>query len=231
MLKLSAGYDIDVIHDVSLTVGEGELVALLGRNGAGKTTTLKAICGLVRVSSGEARLNGKTITGMRQMQLAECGINLVPEGKRLFPYMGVEENLLIGAYSKRAREKKEDSLELVFDLFPVLKKKRSQMASTMSGGEQQMLAIGRGLMSRPTVLLLDEPSIGLGPIVFENILGVVKKINAQGVAVLIVEQNVALTLEIVNRGYVMEDGFVILEGKSDELKRDENVRRAYLSID
>lgn len=231
VLKLSAGYDIDVIHDVSLTVGEGELVALLGRNGAGKTTTLKAICGLVRVSSGEARLNGKTITGMRQMQLAECGINLVPEGKRLFPYMGVEENLLIGAYSKRAREKKEDSLELVFDLFPVLKKKRSQMASTMSGGEQQMLAIGRGLMSRPTVLLLDEPSIGLGPIVFENILGVVKKINAQGVAVLIVEQNVALTLEIVNRGYVMEDGFVILEGKSDELKRDENVRRAYLSID
>jgi branched-chain amino acid transport system ATP-binding protein len=231
VLKLCAGYDLDVIHDVSLNVGNGELVALLGRNGAGKTTTLKAICGLVRVSSGVAKLDGQTITGMRQMELSDRGINLVPEGRRLFPYMSVEENLLVGAYSKRARERKEDSLELVHDLFPVLKRKTNQMASTLSGGEQQMLAIARGLMSRPSVLLLDEPSVGLGPIVFEHILGVVEKINAQGVAVLIVEQNVALTLEIASRGYVMEDGYITTEGKTEELKRDEKVRRAYLSVD
>jgi branched-chain amino acid transport system ATP-binding protein len=231
VLNLSGGYDIDVIHNINLTVGDGERVALLGRNGAGKTTTLKAICGLVRRSSGETRMNGKAFTGKRQMELAEFGINLVPEGRRLFPYMNVLENLLIGAYSKRAREKRDESLELVYDLFPVLEKKKNQMASTMSGGEQQMLAIARGLMSKPTVLLLDEPSIGLGPIVFQNILEVVKKINEQGVAVLIVEQNVAQTLEIANRGYVMEDGVITLEGKSDELKQDERVRRAYLSVD
>jgi branched-chain amino acid transport system ATP-binding protein len=229
--NLSGGYDIDVIHNITLSVGEGERVALLGRNGAGKTTTLKAICGLVRRSSGETRMDGKTFTGKRQAELAELGINLVPEGRRLFPYMSVMENLLVGAYSKRARGKREDTLEVVYDLFPVLEKRKTQMASTLSGGEQQMLAIARGLMSNPKVLLLDEPSIGLGPIVFENILEVVKKINAQGVAVLIVEQNVAQTLEIANRGYVLEDGVITLEGTSDELKRDERVRRAYLSVD
>jgi branched-chain amino acid transport system ATP-binding protein len=228
--NLSAGYDFDVIHDINLSVGEGELVALLGRNGAGKTTTLKAICGQTRVSSGETKLDNETITGMPLMEMAERGINLVPEGRKLFPYMSVEENLLIGAYCKRAREKKNDSLEQVHNLFPVLKRKKNQMASTLSGGEQQMLTIGRGLMSRPRVLLLDEPSVGLGPIVFENILEAVRQINAQGVAVLIVEQNVAQTLEIANRGYVLEDGFIVLEGKSGDLRQDERVKRAYLSV-
>jgi branched-chain amino acid transport system ATP-binding protein len=231
VLDLSGGYDIDVIHNITLTVGEGERVALLGRNGAGKTTTMKAICGLVRRSSGETKMNGKTFTAKRPAELAELGINLVPEGRRLFPYMSVMENLLVGAYTMRAREERDDTLELVYNLFPVLERKTNQMANTMSGGEQQMLAIARGLMSKPKVLLLDEPSIGLGPIVFENILEVVKKINAQGVAVLIVEQNVAQTLEIANRGYVLEDGLITLEGTSDELKKDERVKRAYLSVD
>jgi len=230
VLNLCAGYDFDVIHNITLTVRERELVALLGGNGAGKTTTLKAICGLVKTSSGETKFNDKTITGMRRKEFANIGINLVPEGRRLFPYMSVVENIQIGAYSKRAREKKKDSLELVYDLFPILKKRQSQIASTLSGGEQQMLAIARGLMARPTILLLDEPSVGLAPIVFENILGVVKQINANGVSVLIVEQNVAQTLEIVNRGYVLEDGLIVLEGKSDELLLDERVKHAYLSL-
>jgi len=228
--NLSAGYDLDVIHDVSLVVRERELVALIGANGAGKTTTLKSICGMVRVSSGDVKLDGKSILRMAQKEFANSGINMVPEGRRIFPIMSVRENILIGAYSKRGRDKRKDSLERVYNLFPVLKDRQNQIASTLSGGEQQMLAIARGLMSLPTVLLLDEPSTGLAPIVFEKILKVVQEINEQGVAVLIVEQNVAQTLEIVDRGYVMKNGAVIMEGRSEELRENEKVRTAYLAV-
>jgi len=227
--NLSAGYDLDVIHHVSLVVREHELVALIGANGAGKSTTLKSICGMVRISSGEIKLDGKSIVRMPQKEFANCGINMVPEGRRLFPIMNVQENMLIGAYTKRARDKRKESLERVYNLFPVLRDRQNQTASTLSGGEQQMLAIARGLMSLPTVLLLDEPSIGLAPIVFERILKVVQEINSQGVAVLIVEQNVAQTLGIVNRGYVLKNGIVVAEGKSEELKENEKIRHAYLA--
>ncbi|MEM3629599.1 MAG: ABC transporter ATP-binding protein [Candidatus Bathyarchaeia archaeon] len=219
-----------VLYNVSLRVNEGELIALVGSNGAGKTTTLKTIAGLLRPSSGDIYFLNERISNLPPNVISEKGISLVPEGRRLFPFLTVLENLEIGAYKRDARRKVKDSLEWVFQLFPVLKERRNQLAYTLSGGEQQMLAIGRALMSRPKLLLLDEPSLGLGPIVYNKIFNVLKEINSQGTTILLVEQNVQISLKLANRAYVMENGRIVLEGEGEKLLMNENLKRSYLGI-
>lgn len=219
-----------VLYNVSLKVNEGELIALIGSNGAGKTTILKTIAGLLHPSSGKIYFLNEVISNMPPNVIAEKGISLVPEGRRLFPFLTVQENLEIGAYKKDARERMRDSMEWVYQLFPILEERRKQLAYTLSGGEQQMLAIGRAIMSRPKLLLLDEPSLGLAPIVYTKIFDVLKEINSQGVTILLVEQNVHIALKTANRAYVIENGRIILEGKSEELLKDENLKKAYLGI-
>jgi branched-chain amino acid transport system ATP-binding protein len=219
-----------VLYDVSLRVEEGELVALVGSNGAGKTTTLKTISGLLRPSSGNIYFLKEKISNLPPNIIAEKGISLVPEGRRLFPFLTIQENLEIGAYKREARKKVRENIEWVYQLFPILKERRSQLAYTLSGGEQQMLAIGRALMSKPKLLLLDEPSLGLGPIVYNKIFKVLKEINGQGVTILLVEQNVQISLKLAKRAYVMENGRIILEGEGEKLLMDENLKRSYLGI-
>ncbi|MEM3550100.1 MAG: ABC transporter ATP-binding protein [Candidatus Bathyarchaeia archaeon] len=229
--RVNASYGgAQVLYDVSLRVDEGELVALVGSNGAGKTTTLKTISGLLRPSSGNIYFLKEKISNLPPNVIAEKGISLVPEGRRLFPFLTIQENLEIGAYKREARKKVRDNIEWVYQLFPILKERRSQLAYTLSGGEQQMLAIGRALMSKPKLLLLDEPSLGLGPIVYNKIFNVLKEINSQGVTILLVEQNVQISLKLANRAYVMENGRIILEGEGEKLLMDENLKRSYLGI-
>ncbi|MBS7641003.1 MAG: ABC transporter ATP-binding protein [Candidatus Bathyarchaeia archaeon] len=218
------------LYNVSLQVSKGEIVALVGSNGAGKTTTLKTIAGLLRPSSGNIYFLNKRITNLPPNIISEKGISLVPEGRRLFPFLTVQENLEVGAYKGEARKKLKDSLELVYQLFPRLKERRNQMAYTLSGGEQQMLAIGRALMSRPKLLMLDEPSLGLAPVVYRKIFDTLKEINIQGITILLVEQNVHMALKLANRAYVMENGRIVMEGESEKLFVDENLRKAYLGI-
>jgi branched-chain amino acid transport system ATP-binding protein len=229
--NVSAAYgDAEVLHDVSLDVEEGEIVALLGPNGAGKTTLVKAMARLVPLSQGDVVLDGASLQDVAQHRIAEAGLAIVPEGRRLFTRMTVEENLEMGAYGKVARADLQASLELVYGLFPVLNDRRSQRAGTLSGGEQQMVALGRGLMAKPKYLLMDEPSLGLSPLLVETMFGLITDVVALGVGVLLVEQNVARTLDIAGRGYVLEQGRIVQSGDRDELLGSERIRAAYLAL-
>ncbi len=222
--------DLQVIWGISFEVRQGEVVALIGANGAGKSTTLKTISGLVRPSRGGVLFEGKPIHNVKPYNLIELGIAHVPEARRLFPEMTVEENLDMGSLKGDARDKRAETKETVFNLFPRLKERRKQLAGTLSGGEQQMVAIGRGLMSRPRLLMFDEPSLGLAPILVREIFNVIQRIRAEGTTVLIVEQNVKQTLSIADRGYVLENGRVVLQGTGEVLLKDEHVRAAYLGV-
>ena len=232
MLTLSsvtAGYgSVPAVRDLSIAVGEGEAVGLLGANGAGKSTTLRAISGLVRASAGTITFRGKNINSLPPYKIAELGIAHVPEGRQVFPELTVKENLEIGAYVPSAKAERSRTLDLVFSIFPVLAERRKQLAGTMSGGEQQMLAVGRGLMMKPRLLMLDEPSLGLAPVVTDATFAKIQEIHAMGTAILLVEQNVARALALVQRAYVLESGKVTLHGTSGELTRNKQVQAAYL---
>ena len=222
--------DIQALWDVSLEVHEGEIVALIGPNGAGKTTLMRAIAGLHPLKSGTVRLGDKALNTLPAHKIVEQGLILVPEGRRLFGGLSVLDNLVLGAYSKRAREARADTLKLVYELFPVLEERKDQRANTMSGGQQQMLAVGRALMGTPRVLMLDEPSLGLGPLIVEDIFNTVKRMNQQGVTVLLVEQNAMQALELAHRAYILEQGRIVATGTGQELLHDDRVQEAYLGI-
>jgi len=219
---------IQAVKGVSLEVREGELVSLIGSNGAGKTTTMKAITGLLPLGGGHIELAGKTIDGQGPWDLVQQGLAMVPEGRGVFTRMTIVENLQMGAYIRDDNAAIADDIERVFTTFPRLKERRDQLAGTMSGGEQQMLAMGRALMSRPKVLLLDEPSMGLSPIMVDKIFEVIQEVSAQGVTILLVEQNASRALQIADRGYVMESGLITLSGDAHEMLHDPKVREAYL---
>jgi branched-chain amino acid transport system ATP-binding protein len=219
---------IHALKGVSLTVGEGEIVTLIGANGAGKSTTLRAINGLNRPRQGTIRFQGRDISGSAPHAIVKSGIAQSPEGRRLFPRMSVTENLEMGAFQRNDRQNFRGDMDRVFELFPRLQERRSQKAGTLSGGEQQMCAIGRALMARPKLLLLDEPSMGLAPIFVERIFEIVVEINKQGTPVLLVEQNALMALDVAQRGYVMETGRIALQGAASELKTNEQVRQTYL---
>jgi branched-chain amino acid transport system ATP-binding protein len=219
---------IHAIHDLSLQVNSGEIVTLIGANGAGKTSTLRAISGLNPVKSGEITYEGKVISNIGAHKIVGYGLSQVPEGRRVFGDQTIEENLLLGAYLRKSKAEIKASMEEVFTLFPRVKERRKQLAGTMSGGEQQMLAIGRALMAKPRLLLLDEPSMGLAPIVVEEIFEIIKNIRKAGTTILLVEQNANAALQIADRGYVLETGSVVLEGLAQDLLHDDSVRKAYL---
>ncbi len=219
--------EIRAVRGISLRVGEGEIVALLGNNGAGKTTTLKTISGLLRPARGAIRLGGEPLAGVPPHVIAARGVAHVPEGRRVFSRLSVADNLALGAFARRGGGSAED-LERVFAIFPRLRERRDQLAGTLSGGEQQMLAIARGLMLRPRILLLDEPSMGLAPLLVEQIFETIVDINRGGTTVLLVEQNAFMALEVAGRAYVLEGGTIALEGPAAALRADEGVRRAYL---
>ena len=229
--NLSAYYgDMQVLFDVSLEVPDGELVTIVGANGAGKSSMLRAISGLMPRVTGEITLDGQSLLGLGTHEIVELGVVQVPEARQLFPFMTVADNLKLGAYSTRARPYLEESLEYVYNFLPVLKERRSQFAGSLSGGEQQMCAIGRGLMSKPRLLMLDEPSLGLAPMLVQKCFDVVREIQAQGTTVLLVEQNVKHALELADRGYVLESGHIVLQGKGSELLCDDRVRQAYMGM-
>ena len=211
-----------------MQVDEGELVALVGPNGAGKTTTLRAISGLLKPAEGSIRFDGKSLAKESPNKIVELGICQVPEGGRIFTSMSVLENLELGAYVAQARKEKNQSLKWIFEIFPRLEERQDQRAGTLSGGERQMLAIGRALMAKPRLLLLDEPSFGLAPLLVEHIFEMISEINRQGVTVLLVEQNAHMALSIANRAYVLETGKIVLSGDARELASSEEVRKAYL---
>lgn len=220
--------DAQVLWGVTLAVRRGEIATLVGANGAGKTTTLKTVSGVVRAVKGEVIFDGENIEGLASHEIAARGIAHVPEGRRLFPLMTVRENLELGAMSREARARRVESLEKVFALFPRVRERERQTAGTLSGGEQQMVAIGRGLMACPRLLMLDEPSLGLAPIVVKEMFEIIKNINDEGITVLLVEQNVQQSLKLADRAYVLENGRVVLEGAGGDLLDDERVRAAYL---
>jgi len=222
--------DIQALWDVSLNVEEGEIVALIGPNGAGKTTLMRAVAGLNPLRSGSIYLADKALHTLRAYQIAEQGVILVPEGRRLFGGLTVLDNLELGAYSKRAKQVRADTLKLVYELFPLLADRRLQRANTMSGGQQQMLAIGRALMGVPRLLMLDEPSLGLGPLVVESIFETIKHMYEQGVTVFLVEQNARQALELANRAYILEQGSIAGTGVAQDLLNDDRVQQAYLGI-
>jgi branched-chain amino acid transport system ATP-binding protein len=222
--------DIQALWDVSLEVSEGEIVALIGPNGAGKTTLMRAISGLHPLKSGTVRLGDKALNTLGPSKIVEQGLILVPEGRHLFGGLSVLDNLELGAYSKRARQVRADTLKLVYELFPLLEERKDQRANTMSGGQQQMLAVGRALMGVPKILMLDEPSLGLGPIIVENIFETVQKMNQQGMTVFLVEQNAMQALELADRAYILEQGRISGSGTGQELLRDNAVQEAYLGI-
>jgi branched-chain amino acid transport system ATP-binding protein len=228
---VSASYgSIPAVYDVSIEVGEGEAVGLLGANGAGKSTTLRAISGLVRLTSGMITFFGTNVASLPPYRITELGIAHVPEGRQVFPEMTVQENLEIGAYVRSAKAVRGRSLDLVFSIFPVLAERRKQLAGTMSGGEQQMLAVGRGLMLNPRLLMLDEPSLGLAPVMTDVTFAKIQEIHSMGTAILLVEQNVSRALTLVERAYVLESGKVIMHGTSAELANNKQVQAAYLGI-
>ena len=220
--------DVKVLWNISFSIEKGEIVALLGSNGAGKTSLLNTISGILPAKEGSIIFQGKDITKMKPNKIVELGLVQVPEGRKLFPFMTVLENLEIGAYTKRAREKKNEVLSWVYELFPVLRERSHQTAMTLSGGEQQMLAIGRALMSSPTLLMLDEPSLGLAPIVMRSLYNVLPQINKEGVTIFLADQNVEAALDVARRAYILEVGRMVLEGPSESLRNDERVKRAYL---
>jgi branched-chain amino acid transport system ATP-binding protein len=227
--QLSAHYGgIHALQGIALEVPDGAIVSLIGANGAGKSTTLKAIVGLVKASGGSVSWNGERLTGRPTKDIVSRGVCLVPEGRRVFPNLTVDENLTLGAYSRSDRAGIAADRRKVFGLFPRLEERARQKAGTLSGGEQQMLAVGRALMTRPKLLMMDEPSLGLAPLVVRDIFRIVRTINAEGVTVLLVEQNAKAALEIADRAYVLETGRITLSGTGQELLADDRVRRAYL---
>ncbi|AEC19251.1 putative branched-chain amino acid ABC transporter, ATP-binding protein [Pusillimonas sp. T7-7] len=219
---------IRAVRGMDLTVQRGELVCLIGANGAGKSTTLRAICGLAPIAAGNITYDGKSIAGTPSYTLVRQGLVMVPEGRGIFGQLTIEENLAMGGYSRKDQNQVRKDIEHVFELFPRLQERRSQSAGTLSGGEQQMLAMGRAMISRPRLLLLDEPSMGLAPLMVEKIFEVVRTIAAEGVTILLIEQNAKLALEVSQRAYVMESGQIILHGASDQLLDNPKIRAAYL---
>ncbi len=228
-LKVRYG-QVTALWDVGFDVESGEIVALVGTNGAGKTTTLKALSGQLRPDAGTIRLDGDPLEHRSTMEIVERGVIHVPEGRKLFPDMTVRDNLLLGAFHRAARPRQAERLEKVHAIFPKLRERQGQIAGTLSGGEQQMVAIGRGLMAGPRILMLDEPSLGLAPLLVEEMFRVVEEINRQGVTVLLVEQNTEHALRIAHRGFVLESGRVVLSGTGAELLEDQRVREAYLGL-
>jgi len=233
MLEISdlhAGYgQARVLHGVDLAIEAGRIVALLGSNGAGKSTLNNNISGIYRPFSGQITWNGDDITGVRAQAVVDLGIVQVPEGRRIFPNLSVRENLLLGAY-RRARSRRDENLERVTKVFPRLRERFGQLAGTLSGGEQQMLAIGRGLMAEPTLLILDEPSLGLSPLLVEEMFALIRELNDQGLSIFLVEQNVMQSLEIADQAYVLENGRITLSGSAAELIDDPNLKKVYLGL-
>jgi branched-chain amino acid transport system ATP-binding protein len=223
--------NIHALKGISLTVDKGEIVTLIGANGAGKTTTLKAISGLLKPRRGYIVLNDEDLSDFKAHEIVYKGVSMVPEGRGIFAKLTLIENLDMGAYSRKDRENLGQDLERVFTLFPRLKERRSQVAGTLSGGEQQMLAIGRAIMARPSLLLMDEPSMGLAPILVESIFDTINQINKEGVTVLLVEQNALMALSIAHRGYVMQTGEIVLQDTANNLQKNEMVQKAYLGIE
>jgi len=222
--------DLQALYGVSLSVKDGEIVAVIGNNGAGKTTTLMTISGVLRSRRGEIHFDNRRIDALKSADIFGLGLGHVPEGRQLFPSMTVEENLLMGACSRRAKGSRGKTMARVYDLFPRLRERQGQLAGTLSGGEQQMLAIGRGLMGLPRLLMLDEPSLGLAPVMVTAMFGAIRQINRDGTTILLVEQNVFRALKLSNRGYILEDGRVVAEGPSEDLLRNPQVRTTYLGL-
>ena len=221
---------IQALRDVSLRVDDGEIVTLIGANGAGKSTTLMTVCGIIRPRSGEILLDGRPIHGQEPNEIVRMGVSQVPEGRLIFPELTVRENLDLGAFLRRDKRGISEDLDYVFELFPILKQRTGQTGGTLSGGEQQMLAVARALMARPRILLLDEPSLGLAPIIIQQIFSIIQKVNRDGTTVFLVEQNANQALRIANRGYVMENGRIVMEDRAENLLASETVRSAYLGM-
>jgi branched-chain amino acid transport system ATP-binding protein len=229
--NVSASYGmIQILRDVSFQVKEKEIVSIIGPNGAGKTTLVKTIIGLLHPKNGEISFQGENIDRLPPYEIVKKGLILIPEGRDIFPRMTVEENLKLGAYTSNNKDTVKKTKEKVYKIFPVLKKKEKALAQTLSGGEQQMLVICRSLMSNPSLLILDEPSLGLAPLIVEKVLDTVRKINEEGVTILLVEQNIRDSLDIADRGYVLEQGKIILEGKSRELLNNNHIKQVYMGL-
>lgn len=222
--------DVQVIFDLSLNINEGEVVSIIGGNGAGKTTLLRTISGLINPASGEILFDGKVIQTLAPEKIVQRGIVHVPEGRRLFSLMNIKDNLTVGAYNERAGKHMEQTIQSVYEMLPRLKERETQMAMTLSGGEQQMVAIGRGLMAMPKILMLDEPSLGLAPVLINNIFEIIRKIADQGTTVLLVEQDVNHSLKLSDRGYVLEHGRIAMEGMAGDLLIDPYIKEVYLGI-
>jgi branched-chain amino acid transport system ATP-binding protein len=218
------------LWNVSLEVKPKEIVALIGANGSGKSTLLDTISGLIRPAKGSIEFDGKTITNLNPFEIVALGISQVPEGRRVFPELSVLDNLILGSYNRAARSEKEQNFNMVYELFPLLGKRKNQLAKTLSGGEQQMLALGRGLMSNPKLMLLDEMSLGLAPVVINNVYEALRKIRERGITILLVEQNVRRSLDEADRAYIMEAGHIALSGDAADLREEEEVKRAYFGI-
>ena len=234
MLKLqaiSAGYGgAEIIRNVSLEVNKGEVVTIVGANGAGKTTTLRTICGIVQPTSGSIEFQGRSLAGLRSDEIVAAGITMVPEGRQLFPHISVRDNLLMGAYKRSARGMANQHMDEVLQIFPRVKERLAQMAGSLSGGEQQMVAIARGLMAKPELLMFDEPSLGLSPMLMAQVFDVIDQIVGLGTTVLIVEQNIVHTLKMADRGYVLENGEITMTGTGRELLDNPHIKKAYLGI-
>ena len=229
--KVSAGYGmIQILWDVSFKIKEKEIVSIIGPNGAGKTTLVKTIMGLLPSKSGTIKFNGENIEKLPPYEIVKKKISLIPEGRDIFPKLTVEENILLGAYTLTDKQQVNESQERIYQIFPVLKKKEKVLAQTLSGGEQQMLVIGRSLMSNPKLLILDEPSLGLAPIIVAKVLDTLRQINEEGVAILLVEQNIRDSLNIADRGYVLEEGKIIIEGEGRELLSNDHIVKVYLGL-
>ena len=228
--SLAAGYgQVQVLRDISLQINANEIVAILGSNGVGKTTLNNTISGLIKPTSGRIEFEGKDITGLDPQNIVDLGLIHVPEGRKLFPNLNVKENLEMGSY-RRGKPNRAVNIDMVLDVFPRLKDRLSQPAGTLSGGEQQMVAIGRGLMAEPRILILDEPSLGLSPLLVENMFNLIKKINDNGLSVVLVEQNVVQSLDIADRAYVLEQGYVQMSGKAAELRNNSELKKSYLGL-
>ncbi|MDD3792234.1 MAG: ABC transporter ATP-binding protein [Candidatus Bathyarchaeota archaeon] len=229
--NVSAGYGmVQILRDINFKVNEKEIVSIIGPNGAGKTTLVRTIMGLIKPSAGSIKFKGENIEKIETYDIVKKGLTMIPEGREIFPRMTVEENLLLGAYTVKDKVKIKETKEKVYKIFPVIKKKEKALAQTLSGGEQQMLVICRSLMSNPELLILDEPSLGLAPIIVEKVLDTVRVINEEGVTVLLVEQNIHDSLNVANRGYVIEQGKIVLEGNSRELLSNRHIKEVYLGL-
>jgi len=229
--NLSAAYGmVQILHDVNFKVEEKEILSIIGPNGAGKTTLVKTIMGFLHPTAGSIKFKGENIEKLPPYEIVKKGLTIIPEGREVFPRMSVEDNLMLGAYILKDKEQIKKNKENVFEIFPVMKKKEKALAQTLSGGEQQMLVICRSLMSNPQLLILDEPSLGLAPIIVEKVLDTIRTINDEGVTVLLVEQNIHDSLNVADRGYVLEEGKIVLEGKSRELLSNSHIKEVYLGL-